>query len=423
MPRLLELLAAATLTLAAAGFGGAALAQSTTSAPAGGGSTTTTPAPATAQEDLPPPAAGSGGIQGQNIFDVKPEVKRDASSEPGYMEQDNGQRNRVQPGNNAPLWRGVQSGLEGYSSLPKGEHPEAGVLIQGPVQYPGSKFVTAGEAWRQVRNGWIIPYGAALLSIVVLALGIFYFTKGRLGHAEAVGGGGRRIERFTPFERAAHWSNAIAFCILAISGIIMAFGKFFLLPIMGTTLFGLFTYVLKNLHNFVGPLFVVSLAIIFVTFVRDNFPQRGDLRWLLRFGGMFGNKGEEPSHRFNAGEKGVFWGGVFLLGIIVVASGLVLDKLIPGLIYERATMQQAHMIHAVAALLMMAVFMGHIYIGTIGMRGAYKAMREGYVDETWAHEHHAYWHADIQAGKIPAQRSKPINTTIVDPAGETVRPA
>jgi formate dehydrogenase subunit gamma len=103
----------------------------------------------------------------------------------------------------------------------------------------------------------------------------------------------------------------------------------------------------------------------------------------------------------------VFWGGVFFLGAIVVASGLVLDKLIPGLIYVRDTMQLAHMVHAVATVLMMAMFIGHIYIGTIGMQGAYDGMKTGYVDETWAREHHEYWYDDVKAGKIPAQRSEP----------------
>ena len=115
---------------------------------------------------------------------------------------------------------------------------------------------------------------------------------------------------------------------------------------------------------------------------------------------------EVPSHRFNAGEKLLFWGGVFLLGLIVVASGLVLDKLVPGLVYERATMQLSHMVHATATLLMMAMFLGHIYMGTLGMRGAYSAMRDGQVDETWAKEHHELWYNDVKAGKIPAQRSQ-----------------
>jgi formate dehydrogenase subunit gamma len=410
MRRFLELFAAAALTAALAGT---ALAQSQSSAPAGGSSTTT--APSRNLPDDPVPGQSSGGIQGQNILDVKPEVKRDASSEPGYMEQNNGQRNRVQPGNNAPMWRGVQGGVTGYSSLPKSEAPEAGNLIQAPVQYPGTRFVTAGEAWRQVRNHWLVPYGGALLLISLAAIAIFYFVRGPLGHQPAVGGGGRRIERFTPFERAAHWSNAIAFVLLAVSGIVMAFGKFFLLPVIGQTLFGYLTYLLKNVHNFAGPLFAVSLVIIIITFAKDELPRRGDLRWLLSPRAVLGKHGEEPpGHRFNAGEKVVFWLAVVVLGLIVVGSGLVMDKLIPSLGYERAQMQVAHMIHAAAAVGMMCLTAVHIYLGTVGMRGAYRAMRDGYVDEAWAKEHHGYWYDDIRAGKIPAQRSKPL--TVVDDA-------
>jgi formate dehydrogenase subunit gamma len=297
----------------------------------------------------------------------------------------------------------VGEGVSGFTSLPSREAPEAGNLIQPFVQYPGSSLTNAGEAWRQVRNNWLIPYGGALLLIVMGAIALFYVSKGTLKqHGTDTG---RKIERFTPFERSAHWSNAIAFCILGISGIVMAFGKFFLLPVMGLTLFGWLSYALKNLHNFAGPVFAVSLVIIFVTFVRDNMPSRGDLVWLLKGGGLLSAK-EVPSHRFNAGEKLVFWGGVFFLGIVVVGSGLVLDKLLPGLLYVRDTMQIAHMIHAAAAVLMMAMFIGHIYIGTIGMQGAYQGMRTGYVDETWAREHHEFWYDDIKAGKIPAQRTQ-----------------
>jgi formate dehydrogenase subunit gamma len=400
MRRFLELVAAAVLTAA---FAGGALAQAPTAAPAA------TPAQKFAPEDLAPGQAAPGGIQGQNIFDVKPELKRDAANDPGYMEQNNGQRNRVQPGNNAPMWRGVQGGMEGYSSLPKSEAPEAGILIQAPVAYPGTRYVSAGEAWREVRNRWIIPYGGSLLLIVLVALAIFYFAKGPLGHHE-MSTHPRGIERFTPFERAAHWCNAIAFVILGISGIVMAFGKFFLLPVIGQTLFGYLTYVLKNLHNFAGPLFAVSLVIMIVTFARDNLPQKGDMRWLLRFGGMLSGK-EMPSHRFNAGEKVVFWAGVFVLGLVVIGSGLVMDKLIPNVEYTRANMHVAHMVHAVATVLMLALFFGHIYIGSIGMRGAYTAMRRGWVDEAWAREHHAYWYEDIKAGRVPVQRSKPLDVT------------
>ncbi len=323
-----------------------------------------------------------------------------APAEP-KADESNAQRGKSQPGNNAPFWRAVrESGqAQGISNLPGAEK---GVLIQSFTQYPGSRLTNAGDAWRQVRNQWILPYGGALIAITVLAIALFYWRKGSLGGHQP--DTGRVIERFTYFERAAHWSNAIAFCVLAISGLVMAFGKFVLLPVIGGALFGWLTYALKTAHNFAGPLFAVSLLVVFITFVRDNLPTKGDVAWLLKGGGLLGGT-EVPSHRFNAGEKAIFWGGVFALGIVVVGSGLVLDKLIPGLDYLRGDMQIANMIHAVAAVLMMAMFLGHIYIGTIGMKGAYQGMKTGYVDEGWAHEHHALWAADIQAGRIPARRT------------------
>lgn len=358
------------------------------------------PAGFAADAAQPPAGTSMGAIQSANIFEVKP----DASQDPGYADQTNAERAKVQPGNNAPNWRLVNSGQPGYSSLPHSQAPEAGVLIQRFVQYPGSKYTSAGEAWRQVRNDWLIPYGGSLLLIVLVAIALFYFTKGPLTvHGAETG---RKIERFTYFERAAHWVNAAAFVILAISGLIMAFGKFFLLPIMGSALFGWMTWLLKTAHNFVGPLFAVSLVVVFFTFIRDNLPTRDDMVWLRKGGGLF-NGQHVPTGRFNAGEKLVFWGGVLFLGFIVIGSGLVLDRVIPGLVYTRGTMQVAHMVHAVATILMMCMFLGHIYLGTLGMKGAYKAMKTGYVDEAWAREHHELWYNDIQAGKIPAQRTQP----------------
>jgi formate dehydrogenase subunit gamma len=316
----------------------------------------------------------------------------------------NAQRARSQPLNNAPFWRGVHESGRAPGTVNNLQLGERGVLIQPITSYPGTRTTTAGEAWRQVRNWWIIPYGGALVFIVVLALALFYWAKGPIGGHEA--DTGRVIERFTYFERAAHWVNAIAFSVLAISGLVMAFGKFLLLPIMGGLLFGWLTWALKTAHNFAGPLFAVSLVIAFLTFVRSNWPSRDDWVWIKRGGGLFGGA-EPPSHRFNAGEKFVFWGGVVLLGTIVVASGFVLDKVVPGLDTTRTDMQTAHIIHAIAAMLIIAVFLGHIYLGTIGMRGAYRAMKTGYVDEGWAREHHRLWYDDIAAGNIPAQRTVP----------------
>jgi formate dehydrogenase subunit gamma len=323
-----------------------------------------------------------------------------APAEPA-ADENNLQRSKSQPGNNAPMWRAVrETGTQpGVSNLPGAEK---GVLIQPFVQYPGSRFTTAGEAWRQVRNNWIIPYGGALLAIALLALGLVYWAKGPFG--KPVRNSGRVIERFTPFERATHWAAAISFAILGISGIVMAFGKFFLLPVLGGTLFGWLTYALKTAHNFAGPLFAVALVIFSITYLRDNLPRAGDMGWLLKGGGLFGGH-HVSSHRFNAGEKIMFWIGGILLGLIVVVSGLVLDLLVPGWGETRGQMQVAHIVHAVASVLMMAMFMGHIYMATLGVPGAMQAMKTGYVDETWAQEHHELWYDDVKAGKIPTVRS------------------
>ena len=316
----------------------------------------------------------------------------------------NAQRARSQPLNNAPFWRGVHDSGRVPGTVNNVQAGERGMLIQEITSYPGTRITTAGEAWRQIRNWWIIPYGGALVLIVVVALALFYWAKGPIGGHEP--DTGRVIERFTYFERAAHWVNAIAFCALAISGLVMAFGKFLLLPLLGGLLFGWLTWLLKTIHNFSGPLFAVSMVIVFLTFVRSSWPTRVDWQWVRRGGGFFGGE-EPPSHRFNAGEKLIFWGGVVLLGAIVIVSGFVLDKVVPGIDPTRTDMQIAHIVHAVAAVLIIAVFLGHIYLGTIGMRGAYQAMKTGYVDEGWAREHHRLWYDDIAAGKIPAQRTVP----------------
>ncbi len=323
-----------------------------------------------------------------------------APAEPA-ADETNALRAKTQPGNNAPMWRSArESGTQpGFTSLPGAEK---GVLIQSFVQYPGSKFTTAGEAWRQVRNKWIVPYGGSLLLIAVATLALVYFTKGPFGSQPR--DTGRKIERFTPYERVLHWSTAATFSVLAISGIVIAFGKFFMLPVLGATLFGWLSYALKTAHNFAGPLFAVSLVLFSIKFLADNLPRAGDLGWLMKLGGMFGEH-HVPSHRFNAGEKIVFWMGGIVFGIVIVASGLVLDGLVPGFGETRSGMQISHIVHAVASMLMMALFIGHIYMGTLGVPGAMDAMKTGFVDESWAKEHHELWLDDVKAGKIPAVRS------------------
>ena len=316
------------------------------------------------------------------------------------LKQNQAERTQTQPGNLAPTYRLVADGTKHYSSLPA---LEAGVLIQGKTQFPGqARATTAGEAWRQYRNGPLTMIGGDILLAALAAVAAMYLIRGqiRLDGPRT----GRLIERFTPTERTLHWSMALSFVALASSGIVMLFGKHILLPFFGLTLFGWLAFLCKNIHNFVGPIFTVSIILFFIKFARDNLPSASDIKWMAKLGGLLSGA-HVSSHRFNAGEKIIFWGGVVGLGLIVSASGFVLDKLVPGFEYSRAYMQIASVVHIAAAMLAAGMVIGHIYLGTIGMEGAYESMRTGYVDDVWAKEHHDLWYADIEQGKIPRVRS------------------
>jgi len=290
------------------------------------------------------------------------------------------QRGLSQPGNNAPVWRDVRK--EGQSHYTTAQGREAGVLVQ-----------SAGETWRQIRNGPVTFYGGWLLVLAVLAIAAIYFAKGPVKlHDKPTG---RLIERFTLAERWAHWVMGISFVVLGISGLIILFGKYVLLPVIGYTLFAWLTALAKNLHNFVAPLFAVSLVVFILMFIKDNLPKLHDLTWFAKAPGFFAGK-HIPSGRFNGGEKAWFWGGVVVMSIALVVSGAIL--LFPNFDQVRATMQQASIVHMVAAVLVIAAAIGHIYMGTIGVEGAYQAMRSGYVDEVWAREHHEYWYDEVKGG-------------------------
>jgi formate dehydrogenase subunit gamma len=283
--------------------------------------------------------------------------------------------------NNPPSWD-TTSERPQYASIPG---RESNRLIQG-----------AGREWRAFRNGPLTQYGGWLLVIVLAAIALFYLVKGSIKlHGRPTG---RLIERFNAVERAAHWTMAISFVVLALTGIVLFFGKYIILPWLGYTGFSWLTVISKNLHNFIGPLFIFALVVSFLIFVKDNMIRAMDIKWLTKLGGMFG-KEEIPSGRFNGGEKAWFWGGLVLLGAVVSVTGLILD--FPNWNQGREVMQQANVVHAIAALLFIAASFAHIYLGTIGMEGAYRSMRDGYVDEEWAKEHHALWYEEVKQGKRP----------------------
>jgi formate dehydrogenase subunit gamma len=293
------------------------------------------------------------------------------------------QRQVTQPGNNAPVWREVRSGQSPYTnSTVQGR--ETNVLVQ-----------SWGETWRQIRNGPVTFWGGWLVVGVLAVLAALYFVFGSVKLHDRPSG--RLIHRFSALEQIAHWTTAISFVVLGLSGLIMFFGKHVLLPVVGYTLFAWLTALAKNLHNFVGPFFIVAVTIFIVLFIRDNLPRAYDLRWFARSWAYITGKEHVPSGRFNAGEKVWFWFGVLGLSVVVAWSGVIL--LFPNFDQTRSVMQEAWIWHAVAALIYIALALGHIYLGTLGVEGAYQAMRTGYVDEVWAKEHHEIWYNELKSGR------------------------
>jgi formate dehydrogenase subunit gamma len=309
-------------------------------------------------------------------------------------------RQATQPLNNAPVWREVRSGDPAYTSI-KGQ--ETNVLIQPNMRLPGQPSLTAGEAWRQFRNNVVTPLGGwGVLGVVIVVAAFFWWKGSAKLHSPSTG---RLIERFNALERYTHWVLAITFCILGVTGLIILVGKYVLLPIFGYTLFAWLTGFSKNVHNFVGPIFALSLIVFIVLFIKDNLPRKYDFAWFKSAGGMFGGK-HVASHKFNAGEKVWFWVGVVVLSTLVSASGFILN--FPNFDQTRSVMIQANLVHAIGAIGVILLSLGHMFMGTIGVDGAYKSMRFGYVDETWAKEHHQYWYDDVKAGKIKAPKAQGV---------------
>jgi len=267
-------------------------------------------------------------------------------------------------------------------------------------QYGGTEGTVivqrGGNQWRLWRNGPIATGMGVILVGVLLAIFLFYRLVGPARVEEAPTG--RRIGRFTGWERWVHWATAITFIVLAVTGLVIMFGKKLLIPLIGHDAFALVAYVFKYLHNVMGPLFIVCSVLMFFTFLRRNVFRRIDWQWIKQGGGLVSHK-HVPAGFFNAGEKAWFWFGVTLLGLVMSGSGLVLDFVNFG--QTRYVMQVANYLHIAGATFYIAAAMGHIYIGTWGTPGAYEAMRHGTVDETWAQAHHAVWYDEVQAGVAP----------------------
>jgi formate dehydrogenase subunit gamma len=298
------------------------------------------------------------------------------------------------------LWRALRFGTANITATNNG--PAATTLIQD-----------GGMAWLQFREGPLLKYGGYLLLATVVVLALFFLIRGRIRiDGEKTG---YTVERFKPVERFAHWLLAGSFILLGITGLVSLMGRKFLIPAFGHDAFSTLAIASKWIHNNVSWAFMLALVMIFVFWVIHNLPDRTDINWLLKGGGIF-TKGHPPAKKFNAGQKLIFW-SVIVLGGSISASGLALlfpfefnmfaptfAKLnswgIPemlGLGELRTTlapheeMQYAQLWHAIVSFVLMAIILAHIYIGSVGMEGAYDAMGSGHVEEQWAREHHSIW--------------------------------
>jgi formate dehydrogenase subunit gamma len=261
--------------------------------------------------------------------------------------------------------------------------------IQGRSTLPDSKTSVleqpAGRDWRQFHQVTLRWIGAIAILGMLALLVLFYLFRGMV-RIEA-GRSGRTLVRFNAFERFVHWMTAACFIVLAISGLNITFGKELLTPLIGPAAFASWAQWAKYAHAYLSFPFTLGVVITFLMWIAWNLPTGTDVAWLKQGGGLVGNN-HPPARRFNAGQKMIYW-IVVLGGAAVAVTGYVL--MFPFYGTDVSSMQTAQMVHGTVGVLFVAIMLAHIYIGTIGMQGAFEAMGSGEVDVNWAQQHHSLW--------------------------------
>ncbi len=270
------------------------------------------------------------------------------------------------------IWRTIRHGVRGTVSLPD---KQAGVLVQ-----------SEGDNWRAINNGPLKVYGARAMAATLVVLVIFYVVRKRIRIDS--GFSGKLVLRFGGLDRIAHWLTAVSFIILGLTGLNVMYGRYVLKPLIGADAFALITLGGKYVHNYLGFVFIVGVVMMFVLWVKDNLPDRYDAGWIAEGGGLFVKGAHPKAGRFNTGQKFIFW-TVTVGGVVLFLTGLAL--LFPFTWADMAGMQLLQIVHSAVSVVMIAIIIAHIYIGSLGMEGAFDAMYSGYVDENWAREHHAAW--------------------------------
>lgn len=295
------------------------------------------------------------------------------------------------------LWRAVRQRNADISGVSQVKGPTSDTLID-----------VSGQEWRDFRRSKLIPYSAYALGGVLLVIALFRLIRGKIKIKE--GRSGKKLHRFTGFQRFVHWSVAILFIVLGLTGVILTLGRFGLLPLIGKETFGTLAVLGRTVHNYLGPVFSVMLVIMLFTFIKGNFGNWTDLKWFAKGGGLFG--GHASAGRYNGGEKAWYWIAM-VVGAVVVISGLLMGFPFFGVSQDDIKLSQV--IHAIAAIGLLAASFGHIYMGTFAMEGAYEAMRTGYCDENWAKEHHDLWYQELKSDgtiDIGGPSSTSLNTDV-----------
>ncbi|WP_207419764.1 formate dehydrogenase subunit gamma [Roseomonas haemaphysalidis] len=294
----------------------------------------------------------------------------------------------------APIPAPPPLGDQGQPSAEERELEAAlkGQRIQGRISIPNqtaSNLVQpAGRDWRVFHNRTLNWTGGIAVGGMIALLALFFLLRGRIRVAS--GFSGRMMLRFNFLERTVHWMTASTFLVLMFSGLNLTFGRYLIRPLIGPEAFTALSHYGKLAHNFLAFPFTLGVVLMFLLWVKGNIPNKQDWVWIKQFGGMVGH-GHPAAHRFNAGQKAIFWvtvGG----GALVAASGYLL--VFPFTVTDVTGQQWGHMVHGVLSMLMMATMLAHIYIGTLGIEGSFSAMGSGQVDYNWAREHHSLWVED-----------------------------
>jgi formate dehydrogenase subunit gamma len=267
-----------------------------------------------------------------------------------------------------------------------------GQAVSGRVSIPDANsallIAPGNQGWRAVHQGIMTIVGAfSILGMVALLL-VFYMKKGKIRISK--GPSGKTITRFNGFERFTHWLTASTFLVLAASGLNMTFGKFVIQPWLGDAMFGPWSQFAKFSHNYLSFPFMLGVLLMLFIWIKDNIPNGGDIAWFKAGGGLVGDV-HPPAARFNGGQKVIFW-TVIVGGAALTISGLLL--LFPFRWTGLEGLQNSNIVHGIVGMVMIAAMLAHIYIGSVGMEGAYDAMGSGEVDMNWAKEHHSLWVED-----------------------------